>query len=68
MSTSLADWQGAPAPTVQLLEGRFIRLENSTRRATPTVCGKPSKARRRPKLWDYCHMARSATAPRSMPG
>jgi len=44
MSTSLADWQGAPAPTVQLLEGRFIRLENSTRRATPTVCGKPSKA------------------------
>ena len=27
MPTSLADWKGAPAPTVQLLEGRFIRLE-----------------------------------------
>ena len=27
MTTSLADWKGAPAPTVTLLEGRFIRLE-----------------------------------------
>ena len=27
MSTSLADWKGVPAPTVPLLEGRFIRLE-----------------------------------------
>ena len=27
MSTSLADWKGVPAPTVQTIEGRFIRLE-----------------------------------------
>ena len=27
MSTSLADWKGVPAPSVQTLEGRFIRLE-----------------------------------------
>ena len=27
MPISPADWKGVPAPTVQLLEGRFIRLE-----------------------------------------
>ncbi|MCU7648197.1 GNAT family N-acetyltransferase [Pseudomonas piscis] len=27
MSTSLTDWQGVPAPSATLLQGRFIRLE-----------------------------------------
>ena len=27
MSISLADWKGVPAPTTQLIEGRYIRLE-----------------------------------------
>ena len=27
MTISLADWKGVPPPSVQLIEGRFIRLE-----------------------------------------
>jgi RimJ/RimL family protein N-acetyltransferase len=54
MSTSLADWKGAPAPSVQTIEGRFIRLEklDPSRHAEglwKALQGPGSD----PKLWDY---------------
>jgi RimJ/RimL family protein N-acetyltransferase len=54
MTTSLADWKGAPAPTATLLEGRFIRLE----RLDPARHGDELFAALEgpgadPKLWDY---------------
>jgi hypothetical protein len=54
MSISPADWKGVPAPTVQLIEGRFIRLE----RLDPTRHGDDlfnalQGPGADPKLWDY---------------
>jgi len=54
MSTSLADWKGVPPPSVQLIEGRFIRLEklDPARHADglwKALEGPGSD----PKLWDY---------------
>ena len=54
MSTSLADWQGAPPPSAQRLEGRFICLE----KLDPARHGEGLfKALQGPgadpKLWDY---------------
>ncbi len=54
MTTSLADWKGAPAPTATLLEGRFIRLE----KLDPVRHGDDLFAALEgpgadPKLWDY---------------
>jgi RimJ/RimL family protein N-acetyltransferase len=54
MTTSLADWKGAPAPIATLLEGRFIRLE----RLDPARHGDELFAALEgpgadPKLWDY---------------
>ena len=54
MSTSLADWQGAPAPTVQLLEGRFIRLEKlDPARHADGLWQALEGPGADPKLWDY---------------
>jgi RimJ/RimL family protein N-acetyltransferase len=54
MSTSLADWKGVPAPTVQLLEGRFILLEklDPTRHADDLFQALQCPGAD-PKLWDY---------------
>ncbi|KTC49155.1 GNAT family acetyltransferase [Pseudomonas fluorescens ABAC62] len=54
MSTSLADWKGAPAPTAQLLEGRFIRLEklDPARHADPLWNALQGPGAD-PRLWDY---------------
>ncbi|MEO8490010.1 GNAT family protein [Pseudomonas sp.] len=54
MSTSLADWKGVPEPTVQLLEGRFIRLEklDPARHGDDLFEGLHGP-NADPKLWDY---------------
>ncbi len=54
MPTSLADWKGAPAPSVELLEGRFIRLEklDSARHADGLWQALEGPGAD-PKLWDY---------------
>ncbi|MBK3508188.1 GNAT family N-acetyltransferase [Pseudomonas sp. MF6747] len=54
MPISPADWKGVPAPTVQVLEGRFIRLEklDPARHGDglfQTLEGPGAD----PKLWDY---------------
>lgn len=54
MSTSPADFKGAPPPSAQLLEGRFIRLE----KLDPTRHGDDlfqalQGPNADPKLWDY---------------
>ncbi len=54
MTTSLADWKGAPAPTVQLLEGRFIRLERlDPARHADQLFQALEGPGADPKLWDY---------------
>ena len=54
MSTSLADWKGAPAPTAQLLEGRFIRLEKlDPARHGDALFEALQGPGADPKLWDY---------------
>ncbi|KMT55652.1 GNAT family N-acetyltransferase [Pseudomonas fildesensis] len=54
MSTSLADWKGVPAPTAQLLEGRFIRLEKlDTARHADGLWQALEGPGADPKLWDY---------------
>lgn len=54
MSTSLADWKGAPAPTAQLIEGRFIRLEKlDPARHTDSLWQALQGPGADPKLWDY---------------
>ena len=54
MSTSLADWKGVPAPTVQLLEGRFIRLEKlDPARHGDGLWQALEGPGADPKLWDY---------------
>ena len=54
MSISLADWKGAPAPTVQLIEGRFIRLEKlDPARHRDGLWQALAGPGADPKLWDY---------------
>ena len=54
MSTSLADWKGAPAPTVQTIEGRFIRLEKlDPARHGEGLFRALQGPGADPKLWDY---------------
>ncbi|MBF4555681.1 MAG: GNAT family N-acetyltransferase [Pseudomonadales bacterium] len=54
MSTSLADWKGAPAPTATLLEGRFIRLEKlDPARHGDDLFNALQGPGADPKLWDY---------------
>lgn len=54
MSTSLADWKGVPAPTVQLIEGRFIRLEKlDPPRHADGLWQALQGPGADPKLWDY---------------
>ena len=54
MSTSLADWKGAPPPTVQTLEGRFIRLERlDPARHGDELFNALHGPGADPKLWDY---------------
>ena len=54
MSTSLADWKGVPAPTVQLIEGRFIRLEKlDPARHADGLFKALQGPGADPKLWDY---------------
>ncbi|WP_339438431.1 MULTISPECIES: GNAT family N-acetyltransferase [unclassified Pseudomonas] len=54
MSTSLADWKGVPAPSVQLLEGRFIRLEKlDPARHGDDLWQALEGPGADPKLWDY---------------
>ena len=69
MTTSLADWKGVPAPTVTLIEGRFVRLENSTPPATAMTCSTPCKAPARIRsCGTICLTAHSPSAPPSTPG
>ncbi|MBN2978216.1 GNAT family N-acetyltransferase [Pseudomonas lactucae] len=54
MSTSLAHWKGAPAPSAQLLEGRFIRLEKlDPARHADQLWQALEGPGADPKLWDY---------------
>ena len=54
MSTSLADWKGVPAPTVQTIEGRFIRLEKlDPARHGEGLFNALQGPGADPKLWDY---------------
>ncbi|MFC6336065.1 GNAT family N-acetyltransferase [Pseudomonas sp. CCM 7891] len=54
MSTSLADWKGVAAPAVQLIEGRFIRLEKlDPPRHGDGLWRALEGPGADPKLWDY---------------
>lgn len=54
MSTSLADWKGVPAPTVTVIEGRFIRLEKlDPARHGDGLFKALQGPGADPKLWDY---------------
>ena len=54
MPTSLANWKGVPAPTVQRLEGRFIRLEKlDPARHGDDLFNALQGPGADPKLWDY---------------
>ncbi|CAI2800194.1 GNAT family N-acetyltransferase [Pseudomonas fluorescens group sp.] len=54
MTTSLADWKGVPAPTIQRLEGRFIRLEKlDPARHGDELFNALQGPGADPKLWDY---------------
>lgn len=54
MITSLADWKGVPAPTAQLLEGRFIHLEKlDPARHADQLWQALEGPGADPKLWDY---------------
>lgn len=54
MPISPADWKGVPAPTVQLLEGRFIRLEKlDPARHADGLFRALEGPGADPKLWDY---------------
>ncbi|MFO2465487.1 GNAT family N-acetyltransferase [Pseudomonas sp. 15FMM2] len=54
MSTSLADWKGAPAPDVQQIDGRFIRLEKlDPARHGDGLWQALEGPGADPKLWDY---------------
>lgn len=69
MPTSLADWKGAPAPTVQLLEGRFIRLEKlDPARHGDDLFNALQGPGADPKLWDYLPYGPFPSAAPSMTG
>ncbi|XKU42302.1 GNAT family N-acetyltransferase [Pseudomonas [fluorescens] ATCC 17400] len=54
MSTSLADWKGVAAPSTQLIEGRFIRLEKlDPSRHAEGLWQALQGPGADPKLWDY---------------
>ena len=54
MSTSLAEWKGVPAPTVERLEGRFVCLEKlDTARHADGLWRALEGPGADPKLWDY---------------
>ncbi|CRM81611.1 Putative ribosomal N-acetyltransferase YdaF [Pseudomonas sp. 22 E 5] len=54
MPISPADWKGVPAPTAQLLEGRFIRLEKlDPARHADGLFRALEGPGADPKLWDY---------------
>lgn len=54
MPTSLADWKGVPAPSVKLIEGRFIRLEKlDVARHAADLWQALEGPNADPKLWDY---------------
>ncbi|KIQ59148.1 MULTISPECIES: GNAT family N-acetyltransferase [Pseudomonas] len=54
MLTSLADWKGAPTPSTQLIEGRFIRLEKlDPARHADGLWQALEGPGADPKLWDY---------------
>ena len=54
MPISPADWKGVPAPTVQLLEGRYIRLEKlDPARHSDKLFEALNGPGADPKLWDY---------------
>ena len=54
MSTSLADWKGVAAPSIQLIEGRFIRLEKlDPSRHADGLWQALQGPGADPKLWDY---------------
>lgn len=54
MTTSLADWKGVPAPTVTLIEGRFVRLEKlDPARHSDDLFNALQGPGADPKLWDY---------------
>ncbi|OAE11103.1 GNAT family acetyltransferase [Pseudomonas simiae] len=54
MPISPADWKGVPAPTVQLLEGRYIRLEKlDPARHGDELFQALHGPGADPKLWDY---------------
>jgi len=54
MSTSLANWKGAPAPSAQRLEGRFIVLEKlDAARHGDDLFRALEGPGADPKLWDY---------------
>ena len=54
MTTSLADWKGVPAPTVTLIEGRFVRLEKlDPARHSDNLFNALQGPGADPKLWDY---------------
>ncbi|KAF1012639.1 MAG: hypothetical protein GAK32_00053 [Pseudomonas fluorescens] len=54
MSISLADWKGVQAPTVTLIEGRFIRLEKlDPARHGDDLFQALQGPDADPKLWDY---------------
>ncbi len=54
MSTSLAEWKGVPAPTVERLEGRFVCLEKlDTARHADGLWRALEGPGADPRLWDY---------------
>jgi len=54
MSTSLANWKGVTAPSTQLIEGRFIRLEKlDPARHADGLWQALEGPGADPKLWDY---------------
>ncbi|WP_053150471.1 GNAT family N-acetyltransferase [Pseudomonas sp. P97.38] len=54
MLTSLADWKGAPTPSTQRIEGRFIRLEKlDPARHADGLWQALEGPGADPKLWDY---------------
>ena len=54
MTTSLADWKGVPAPTVTVIEGRFIRLEKlDPARHGDDLFNALQGPGADPTLWDY---------------
>lgn len=69
MSTSLANWKGVTAPSTQLIEGRFIRLEKlDPARHADGLWQALEGPGADPKLWDYLPYGPFSSARHSMPG